>query len=76
MKRSVLTYVLTLLIVGNLVGSVSAFATESSVQSQQVEESDSRAKVVRWHYRTNNGVLEKRLWSITEGCWLTEWEPV
>lgn len=28
-----------------------------------------------WHYRTNNGVLEKRLWSVTHNCWLTDWMP-
>ena len=29
----------------------------------------------QWYYRNNNGVLEKRLWSITEGRWLTAWMP-
>ncbi len=30
---------------------------------------------VKWYYRTNNGVLEKRLWSITYGHWITAWVP-
>lgn len=30
---------------------------------------------VKWYFRTNNGVLEKRLWSITYGHWITAWVP-
>lgn len=29
----------------------------------------------RWYYRRIDGVREKRLWSITEGRWLTAWLP-
>ena len=29
---------------------------------------------VKWYYRYNdNGVLQKRLWSLTNGYWLTDW---
>lgn len=28
-----------------------------------------------WRYRTNNGVLEKRLWSVAHNCWVTDWMP-
>lgn len=27
-----------------------------------------------WHYRTYQGRCQKRLWSITRGIWLTDWE--
>lgn len=37
--------------------------TTISPQSQQTE----------WVYRTYNGVLQKRLWSNTNQCWLTDW---
>ena len=30
---------------------------------------------VRWYFRTNHGVEEMRLWSITRGIWLTDWIP-
>lgn len=33
------------------------------------------AEVVRWYFRTNNGVEEMRLWSVTQGRWLTDWVP-
>lgn len=29
----------------------------------------------RWYFRTNNGVREKRLWSMLEGRWVTDWIP-
>lgn len=29
---------------------------------------------VEWYYRYNeDGVLQKRLWSITNGYWITDW---
>ncbi len=34
------------------------------------------AEVVQWYYRMNNGVEEMRLWSVTQGRWLTGWVPV
>lgn len=34
------------------------------------------AEQVRWYYRTNHGVKEMRLWSITYGEWMTDWVPV
>ena len=32
-------------------------------------------EVTEWCYRNNNGIFEKRLWSVTYGKWLTEWMP-
>lgn len=34
-----------------------------------------RTEQTKWYYRTNNGKHEKRLWSLTYACWLTEWIP-
>ncbi len=34
-----------------------------------------RAEQTKWYYRTYNGQYQKRLWSITEGHWLTDWMP-
>ena len=32
------------------------------------------AEEVEWYFRYNDeGVLQKRLWSITNECWLTAW---
>lgn len=32
-----------------------------------------RAEETEWVYRTYNGNIEKRLWSITYSKWLTDW---
>lgn len=34
------------------------------------------AEQTEWRYRVVNGDLQQRLWSITWGKWLTEWEWV
>ncbi len=46
----------------------------NSVQlSQDDSVSPTRAEETKWYYRTVNGVLQKRLWSVTYGRWLTDW---
>ena len=35
-----------------------------------------RAEETEWRYRVVDGKLQKRLWSLTYGKWLTEWEWV
>ncbi len=32
-----------------------------------------QAEQTKWYYREYNGNIEKRLWSITYGKWLTDW---
>ncbi len=32
-----------------------------------------RAEETKWVYRTYNGNIEKRLWSLTYAKWLTDW---
>lgn len=33
-----------------------------------------RAEETTWYFRINNGVGERRLWSITYSRWLTDWQ--
>lgn len=40
------------------------------------EEQILRAEQTKWYYRVYNGKLQKRLWSITEEKWLTDWIDV
>jgi hypothetical protein len=35
-----------------------------------------QAEQTEWRYRVVDGKLQKRLWSITYGIWLTDWEWV
>lgn len=32
-----------------------------------------RGEQTIWYYRVINGVNQKRLWSVTYGCWKTDW---
>lgn len=47
--------------------SSNALMDDTSVASPKAEETE-------WYYRIYNGHLQKRLWSLTRGIWLTEWE--
>ena len=56
----------------------SAFADSAPVEQIIAAEDSSiqpRAEELMWYFRYNNGVPEKRLWSITYGKWLTDWIP-
>lgn len=35
-----------------------------------------RTEETAWYYRTYNGKIQMRLWSYTEGKWLTDWIDV
>lgn len=43
---------------------------------EEATEASPRVEEAVWKYRNNNGVRERRLWSITDNCWLTDWMPV
>lgn len=72
MKKRVVAILLVLMCAASLlVAPAQAYAPpndDSGISAQ--------ADTVRWYYRMNNGVMEMRLWSITQGRWLTDWVPV
>lgn len=35
-----------------------------------------QAEVTEWYYRVYNGYLQRRLWSVSYQCWLTDWEYI
>ncbi|MBR3018771.1 MAG: hypothetical protein IKH57_17095 [Clostridia bacterium] len=74
-KRTITIIVLLVLLTSLLPLSVNAAALQSK-ETELVEEEIQRAEQTQWYYRINNGVLEKRLWSITYQRWLTDWIPV
>lgn len=49
--------------------SVEAYASTYS-SGNQIEP---RIDETEWYYRVVDGVLQMRLWSYTEGKWLTDW---
>jgi len=74
-KRIINIIVLLVLLTSLLPLSVNAAALQRK-ETEIVEEEIQRAEQTEWYYRINNGVLEKRLWSITYQRWLTDWIPV
>ena len=79
MKKNVTRGLLALVLVGSLAGTTEAFAAASVDVAPSIvrtEDTSTRAEKTKWYFRDNNGTYEKRLWSITEGVWLTDWIPV
>lgn len=58
--------------------SVMAYAVDTSVcEDTKVTDDGNRAEETTWYYRvTPDGLLQRRLWSITYGYWLTDWETI
>jgi len=75
-KKIVISAILVLLICCSFV--MPAFAAPYASTPAEITDASNgaRAEKTQWYYRVNNGVVEKRLWSITYEKWLTEWEPV
>ena len=78
MKRLLCTF---LAIVLCLTISAPVFAECSSSDATLYEESfvaeeQSRAEETIWYFRCYDGLFQRRLWSITYGYWLTEWETI
>lgn len=49
----------------------------SSCEDTATAESGERAEETIWYYRvTSDGLFQRRLWSITYGYWLTDWETI
>lgn len=70
-RRALSAFVALMCVITLLVAPVHAYAPPSNDGGIST-----CAEVVRWYYRTNNGVREMRLWSVTRGIWLTDWVPV
>lgn len=62
---------MTLLFTTGTTPIVSTAASPALVQD--VTENSARAIETKWYYRTYNGVYQKRLWSLTDQKWLTDW---
>lgn len=62
--------------------SIAAFAfadtfPETKEQgSVLLDEGGTRVEETQWIIRRWNGLIQKRLWSITYGYWLTDWETI
>ena len=34
------------------------------------------ADIIEWRYKMENGILYRRLYNLTKGFWIGEWEPM
>lgn len=76
MKKTLLTILFTLLISVNTCMPIYA-ATESAIPLAIPDEIISpTSEETVWYTRIYNGILQRRLWSLTYQKWLTEWEDV
>lgn len=77
MKKYIITAVAILLLTMSVSSVSAAFEAEpiSSTEATLNTKVSPCINETQWYYRYNNGVLEKRLWSITEKRWLTDWIP-
>ena len=75
MKKTLLTlFVVTLLSLSILPTSTSLEAVLAAPVTEDIVSPASEETV--WYNRIYNGMLQRRLWSITYRKWLTEWEDV
>lgn len=77
MKLKRLTCVVLALLAMLMSFAVSAAPIVESHQGENVTDTATvspKAEETMWYYRIYNGHLQKRLWSLTRGIWLTEWE--
>lgn len=79
LKKTILALFLALLTLGTC---ILAGAAEVDVPAEPAAVADAEEGIspqmeeTVWYTRTINGKRQKRLWSITKGCWLTDWIDV
>lgn len=76
LKKTVLALSLALLTLGacTLAGAAEVDVPVEPIAVTGAEEGISpQAEETIWYTRQYNGKMQKRLWSITHGCWLTDW---
>ena len=76
LKRLLVSVMLVFVMCVSLLGTV-ASAAEYTPAPQTVSDGEitPMAEETMWYFRNYYGQLQKRLWSITEEKWLTDWMP-
>ncbi len=70
MKRTLLTFILSLGIVISLPICVQA----ANYTPAAAEQAEPRSDFYTWYYKIEDGILYKRLYNNTKQCWIGEWE--
>ena len=69
---------IALLICLTLFSTVSAATIDAAAYTPDAGETEIQPRVeeTKWYYKTVDGIMYMRLWSITYGKWLTDWIPL
>ena len=73
MKKICRMFLVLALSVSCLCSGAAVFAAEAQPTGGSAAPASTRAEETKWFYRDNGGTLQKRLWSNTQGIWLTDW---
>lgn len=68
---------ISVLICLTLFGTVAAINIDVAAYTSETETGEIQPRVEEtcWYYKTVDGKVYMRLWSITYGKWLTDWMP-
>lgn len=76
MKR-IISLILALVMCFSLSAAAFAESTDAPEETTQelvIDGDQTRAEETEWYYRiTDDGLFQRRLWSITYGYWKTDW---
>ena len=75
-KRIAIPLIATFLTAGIFLAPTPAVYASEIPVLPATETLEERAEETVWKYRNVDGKLQKRLWSLTYGKWITEWEWV
>lgn len=75
--KKIISLILALVMCFSLSATVfaeSADTPEQAAQELVIDGDQTRAEETEWYYRiTDDGLVQRRLWSITYRKWLTDW---
>ncbi len=76
LRKTIVALTLALVTAAGCTGVMAAEATDLPVQPVQAQDGSvsPQAEETEWYVRFYEGRRQRRLWSITNECWLTEWE--
>lgn len=78
-KKISTCFLVSLFLIGGGILQTDAIYASSMVALTDVNSTSiaiTRVSKNEWRYRVVDGKLQKRLWSLSEGKWLTKWEWV
>lgn len=78
MKRRITAFLVLFTVLMSIFSFSSIAYADADIESADIEDSaeiGTRAEATTWYYRINNGIRERRLWSVTYLQWLTDWQP-